>query len=76
MYAVLSNIRTLTVNFFYLLLIPAEGVVGDWSDWSDCSVTCDYGLKYRSGKCSIIDGCNGVLTESMPCALRACYGKW
>lgn len=54
--------------------------VGDWSDWSECSATCDGGQKSRSREASAgADGswypCKGELKQTSPCAADACGVK-
>lgn len=68
---------------------PPEGCkFGDWSEWSDCSATCDGGQMSRSRK--VLPGpdgsmspCEGKTLELAPCNTKTCgdkvdcqYGLW
>eukprot|EP00435_Cladocopium_sp_Y103_P017155 s62_g4.t1 len=68
---------------------PPEGCkFGDWSEWSDCSATCDGGQMSRSRK--VLPGpdgsmspCEGKTLELAPCNTKNCgdkvdcqYGLW
>ncbi|ELU10812.1 hypothetical protein CAPTEDRAFT_115562, partial [Capitella teleta] len=56
---------------------------GEWSAYSDCSVTCGHGKKFRTRECNNpkpLDGgldCIGLATETIPCT-HACTvnGGW
>ena len=55
-----------------------EPVFGEWTGWSECSVTCDGGERTRTRECTAgctnIDdnGSNHRLTETMACGESAC----
>lgn len=52
---------------------------GAWSDWSNCSETCDAGVKTRTRDCTRGDGiavncahCGGECTETQACSATIC----
>eukprot|EP00930_Biecheleria_cincta_P099272 TRINITY_DN90909_c0_g1_i1.p1 TRINITY_DN90909_c0_g1~~TRINITY_DN90909_c0_g1_i1.p1 ORF type:complete len:1250 (-),score=93.25 TRINITY_DN90909_c0_g1_i1:232-3981(-) len=64
---------------------PVDGIVGDWSSWSGCSVTCGNGTTARSRKTiqeSLYGGRSvGALQESKSCREEVCpidceYSQW
>ena len=49
----------------------------EWSSWSDCSVTCDDGVRWRSRTCEsrCADVSSADLTETEVCNEAECPGK-
>ncbi|AKU99054.1 hypothetical protein AKJ09_05718 [Labilithrix luteola] len=54
---------------------------GEWSDYSNCSVTCGSGTKTRTRECKRRDGlpvnctlCGGECTNSQDCTVSGCCG--
>ncbi|XP_078487508.1 plasminogen-like [Ciona intestinalis] len=47
-----------------------------WSDWGECSVTCDKGVQYKSRNCTDgiagIGKCNGLAWEARACVKKSC----
>jgi len=57
-----------------------DGGWSQWGQWSDCSTTCDYGVKIRQRTCSDPipqqngKPCNGSDEDSEQCILSYCPG--
>jgi hypothetical protein len=54
---------------------PVECVVGDWSAYSECSVSCGTGVSTRSRKLKTVDVSEAFcppLTEKVPCKIAEC----
>ena len=63
----------------YLLPTTVDGNWGDWSGWTDCSVTCGTGTRSRTRFCddpppSNGQQCQGLGTEEADCATAKCPG--
>ena len=53
-----------------------SGIWLEWSDWSQCSTTCDLGSTVRARACSAGDGfCLGNATEYADCLTSECAGN-
>ena len=59
---------------------PKHASWTDWSSWSECSASCNSGLKMRSRECKIdqkftvaLDFCNGDALERLPCQSKSCF---
>ncbi|KAH3739259.1 hypothetical protein DPMN_045909 [Dreissena polymorpha] len=67
-------------------LCPVHGNWSDWSTWSDCSVTCDVGLRKKTRTCTnprpdrFGDNCYGDASEYTVCQKDTCinpvHGNW
>lgn len=59
-----------------------DGGWGPWEDWSECSRTCDGGIRARSRLCNNPPPehggaeCSGPDQEQEPCNLIGCPGKY
>lgn len=60
---------------------PVDGQYGLWTEWSQCSTTCDQGTRYRTRRCDSplpANGgaeCVGAHLESQTCNLEPCAIK-
>ncbi|XP_057313930.1 adhesion G protein-coupled receptor B1-like [Hydractinia symbiolongicarpus] len=58
------------------MLLPVDGKLSDWSDWSKCSKSCDGGSQQRTRTCSAPKRggkpCDGPLVQSRSCHTEAC----
>ena len=53
-----------------------DGIWGEWSEYSACSSTCDYGLQTRSRDCLVEDTCDDDESmESILCLIANCPGE-
>lgn len=48
--------------------------MSDWSVWTDCTVTCGGGTRFRERFCEQDRFCRGDLTESQECFDGPCVG--
>lgn len=53
---------------------PANCVVGNWSEWSDCSEKCDEGIQTRSRKVTIPSKNGGEACPALE-EKKSCYKK-
>ena len=59
-----------------------NGGLTDWSDWSDCTVSCGSGTKTRTRTCTSPEPsysgrtCSGDLEDSRSCANKPCAGMF
>ena len=55
-----------------------DGVFGEWSSWSDCTLSCGTGKTFRSRKCfgPLLGGkpCEGDFNQSQSCNVKSCPG--
>jgi len=64
-----------------LIISAVHGGYSSWSDWSECSVTCEEGLRSRSRSCDSpvpANGgrpCIGMNSETKICDMHHCPGK-
>lgn len=63
-----------------ILVISVDGYFGGWSNWTDCSKTCENGTQQRTRLC-IFDklaphgnNCSGVDTDTQTCNPQLCPG--
>ena len=62
-------------------VISVHGAWGSWTDSSDCSRSCDGGIRYRIRMCNNPspsfggNWCPGSVTEYQTCNTEACPGK-
>ncbi|XP_006638763.2 adhesion G protein-coupled receptor B3 isoform X1 [Lepisosteus oculatus] len=65
-----------------IALCPVDGQWQEWSQWTECSVTCSNGTQQRSRQCSAAahggSECRGHWAESRECANPDCTanGQW
>ena len=74
MYMKFVNIQYINRN---AIVINYTWFVGPWSNWSECSVSCGNGQKYRNRTCFITD-CekDGIQTiEYIECYMNCCPGN-
>ncbi|KAH3695187.1 hypothetical protein DPMN_082643 [Dreissena polymorpha] len=67
-------------------LCPVHGNLASWSGWSDCSVSCDVGLRKKTRTCTnprperFGDTCYGDASEYSICQKKPCinavHGNW
>lgn len=66
-----------TIQTFISLLV--DGIFMEWTDWSECSLTCGGGINVRSRECDgpFYDGlnCTGDWDESRDCNIFNCPSK-
>ena len=48
-------------------------LVGPWSNWNKCSVSCGNGTKYRTRTC--VTGCENGTIEYKSCYMGCCPGN-
>ena len=86
---ILSELYSSDCNFsycfsqpFYSFIISAtHGGYSEWSDWSNCSVSCGDGTQYRMRLCNNPSPstyglpCNGPSREEQNCTTETCTGK-
>ena len=77
------NIYVLTVFFACVSVVAScnkpyypANLLGEWSDWSECSATCDLGTQQRKRECNgAPEDCDGDLEEERACPdLPRCKG--
>ena len=64
----------------FILLDPVDCSWDNWSAWSQCSLTCEVGIKTRSRNISIEasnggKACSGERQMTVSCNEGACPGK-
>ena len=65
----------------YVVNILVDGIWGEWTGWSICSVTCEDGIQTRTRLCDNPprayggDYCPGVDTEHKNCTMIPCPSK-
>ena len=63
-------------------IIIVHGNFTVWSGWSNCSVTCGSGFKYRTRNCTNPapenggNNCNGEHTNTTDCSVGYCPGEF
>ncbi|XP_060586807.1 SCO-spondin-like isoform X3 [Ruditapes philippinarum] len=63
-------------------MCPVDGIYGEWSEWSSCSLTCGRGTTFRNRTCfgPYFDGapCQGPNNQSENCFSSSCpvHGLW
>lgn len=71
--------------FFFCAQDVVDCVVGDWSDWSACNVTCGHGFQHRNRDVTRSPTTRGhrcpPLLEYRPCQMESCQqdcvlGQW
>jgi len=64
----------------YIIVHLVDGGWSQWGQWSDCSTTCDLGVKNRSRTCTDPvpqengQPCNGSDEDAVQCMLSYCPG--
>ena len=60
------------------VLLTVDGVFGDWSEWSECTLTCGGGGQWRNRTCNGPfhggNDCLGVRNETQECNSHSCPG--
>ena len=64
------------------MFLSVDGVVGPWSAWSTCTVSCDGGTQTRDRNCTYTPPtaphgtlCSDPLSDDQDCNTDACAGK-
>ena len=57
----------------YALIFLQTNFAGTWSNWSECSVTCGNGTRYRNRTC--INDCENGTIEYEACYMGCCQGN-
>ena len=82
------NIYVLTVFFACGSVVAScnkpyypANLLGEWSDWSECSATCDQGTQQRKRECNgAPEDCDGDLEEERACPdlprCKGTLGQW
>ena len=68
------------VKTFFMPSWPVDGIFTEWAQWSDCSVTCANGTRYRTRECvgPFFGGsnCTGPWDEEEVCLAASCPGTF
>ena len=58
-----------------MIVLDFFSVLTQWSQWTQCHVTCGNGQQTRFRTCSVPGGCIGSLFVEKQCTLTPCPGK-
>ena len=80
----IAQVRTCKnfLHSFQILFITVNGGWSDWTNWSECPVSCGGAVKERSRACNSPtpqyggENCDGDLTETAECGMSPCPGMY
>ena len=79
-YACLQKVWLTTPNYDTCLAVAVDGGWNKWTEWGECSVTCEDGLRRRTRVCDYpppLRGgtfCSDVDWQTKPCTMIMCPG--